>query len=344
MATLQPWPATSPHGISTSHGTRPRFFSLKTSRQANKTIAPRNPAVFCLIAAFHALALWTALSLILKTLLTFKKRGTLYCWAMLIVALGIVLETITFNGHLFYDPAATHAGMLWYSCLNLPATIMIRTGFGLILYSRLHIIKPDVWFTRSVLAVVIFLGCVEFAGNVAWMIRAYRHGAHFQGPSLFDIWIIVDILFPLQDICLSTLYLYFFWSYLNDVPADVEVSKELKSKCRAILALLAVAFVWVAATDVSMYVLQLTKWYLVRMMVLPFLEAVKLDIEFFVLNKLVEGSKMKQEMLCQLGIRISHAAPSITTHGWDGDLDPMQSLAVGPRWQGRAGGADLEKS
>jgi hypothetical protein len=196
---------------------------------------------------------------------------------MLTVALGIILETLTFNGHLFYDPAATHAGMIWYACLNLPATIMIRTGFGLILYSRLHIIKPNVWFQRVVLGLVILLGCVEFAGNVVWMARAYGHGVHFHGPSLFDIWIRVDILVPLQDISLSALYLYYFWGYLNDVPG--EVSKELRAKCSVIFGLLVVAFVWVAATDVSMYVLQLTKWYLVRMMVLPFLEAVKLDIE-----------------------------------------------------------------
>lgn len=211
------------------------------------------------------------------------------------VAFGIILETFSFNGHLFYNPAATHAGMILYSCLNLPATIMIRTGFGLVLCSRLHLLKPDLWFRRSILIMVIVLGFVEFGGNVAWMTRGYKHGENFHGRSLFDIWITVDILFPLQDIFLSSLYLYYFWDYLNDMPGEVD--KELQNKCRRIFALLLAAFIWVSATDVSMYALQLTKWYLVRMMLLPFLEAIKLKLEFVVLNQLLEASEMKRKML-----------------------------------------------
>jgi hypothetical protein len=41
---------------------------------------PFNPAIWCLVAAFHAITVWMAIGLNLQLLLTFKKRTTLYFW------------------------------------------------------------------------------------------------------------------------------------------------------------------------------------------------------------------------------------------------------------------------
>jgi hypothetical protein len=44
------------------------------------THLPWNPAVYCIITAFHAITFWVATGLILKVFVTFKSWKTLYFW------------------------------------------------------------------------------------------------------------------------------------------------------------------------------------------------------------------------------------------------------------------------
>jgi hypothetical protein len=44
------------------------------------TRLPWNPTVYCVIAAFHAVTVWTAIALILMVLVTFKRWNTMYFW------------------------------------------------------------------------------------------------------------------------------------------------------------------------------------------------------------------------------------------------------------------------
>jgi hypothetical protein len=41
---------------------------------------PWNPTVYCVFAALHAITVWMSLSLMQKTLHTFKRWDTLYFW------------------------------------------------------------------------------------------------------------------------------------------------------------------------------------------------------------------------------------------------------------------------
>lgn len=43
-------------------------------------LLPFNPVVYCLFAAFHAVAVWTAVEINIQLFSTFKKRSTLYFW------------------------------------------------------------------------------------------------------------------------------------------------------------------------------------------------------------------------------------------------------------------------
>jgi hypothetical protein len=83
----------------------------------------------------------------------------------------------------------------------------------------------------------------------------------------------------------------------------------MKKECRKIFVLLVLAYVWVILADVSQFALLCRKLYLARMMCLPPLEATKLQIEFFVLNKLVEVGKMKQQALGRQSVGSSLFGP-----------------------------------
>jgi hypothetical protein len=51
-------------------------------------------------------------------------------------------------------------------------------------------------------------------------------------------------------------------------------------------------------------------------------------------------------MLYQQGIRVSRTgdvAPSISTRGWDGEIDTIDALAIGTEHVARDDGVDLEK-
>jgi hypothetical protein len=54
---------------------------LMTERgQCYGVTLPFNPTVYCLVAAFHAVTVWVALSVDFQLLFTFKRWTTLYFW------------------------------------------------------------------------------------------------------------------------------------------------------------------------------------------------------------------------------------------------------------------------
>jgi hypothetical protein len=163
-----------------------------------------------------------------------------------------------------------------------------------VLYSRLHLIKNDRLLLRGLLAMIIVIAVIGHSGLIIY--SAFGYAQRFDLlQRLYNIWIYVEVIFTVQDIALSSLYIFYFWKYVNDVPDRVKV--QMKNEIRTTFALLVVAYIWVFLADVSMYSLLCKRLYLARMMCLPVLEAIKLQLEFFVLNRLVDVSKMKQEFL-----------------------------------------------
>jgi hypothetical protein len=206
---------------------------------------------------------------------------------------GIIIETLVYNIRIFLVPE-NRGGMILYVSLNWPSAILVRTGFGIVLYSRLHIIKQDHQLSRGLLAMIIVIAVIGHSGLIIYSAAGYASNYDLLSR-IYDLWIYVEVVFTVQDVTLSSLYIFYFWKYLNDVPAHA--GERMRKESRTIFALLLIAYIWVILADVSMYTLLCVKLFLARMMCMPFLDAIKLRLEFLVLNRLIEVGNLKQQFL-----------------------------------------------
>jgi hypothetical protein len=252
-------------------------------------------------------------------------RRSLFC-----VAIGLIVETLAFNLRIFYEPI-THPGIILYATLNWTSAIAVRTGFGLVLLSRLHIVRQDRWLQRGLLLMIIVAAFVGHIGTIILSIAGYVQNFSLL-QRIYNIWVYIDVVFTLQDIIISSLYIFYFWQYMNDVPAHAK--EQMKTETRTMFVLLVLAYVWVIMADVSMYALLCSKLYLARMMCLPVLEALKLQVEFFVLNRLVEVSKLKQQLMGRQSIGSSLFGPVAST----GTVDVEANRAGRPLERGSSSG------
>ena len=156
---------------------------------------------------------------------------------------------------------------------------------------------------------IIVVAVIGHSGLLAYSACGYAQRFDIL-QRIYNIWIYIEVVFTVQDVVLATLYLYYFWGYMRDVPLSLR--PRIQRRCRVIFALLVLAYVWVLLADCAQYVLLCRRLYLARMMVLPALEAIKLKIEFFVLNKLVVVGTMKQQLLGRQSLGSSLLEPGVS--------------------------------
>jgi hypothetical protein len=173
-----------------------------------------------------------------------------------------------------------------YSNHEVAATVLLNvgwvamvTGFSLVLYSRLHLLKPSRTILRVVLACII-IDAILFHGptiisTIIVNIRLTKTASDvYEGISF------TEIAFSVQETILASMYIYFFLQFT----ADSRGEPETKFMLRMLLG----AEVVVLSTDVVLNVLLYTKLYLPRIMIQAFMSALKLKVEFIVLNSLVD--------------------------------------------------------
>jgi hypothetical protein len=146
--------------------------------------------------------------------------------------------------------------------------------------------------------ILIIVDTIAFQvpGLTATIIGTYGSQRLAYEISEHAIW--VDIGVAGQDILLSMLYIGYYAKYVCDTPAyfPPTVKRELKKT----LYLIIVAFLVVTANVILSLTLLGLMLVLARYTILPFTNAISIQIEIFVLNKLVETARMKREAM-QLG-------------------------------------------
>lgn len=139
-------------------------------------------------------------------------------------------------------------------------------------------------------------------GHIPFLIRTIATLVGLQDlvDRVHDIAQYFELLFAAQEILISSCYIYYFWQYMNDVPSATQgdMSKDINFTFAGLVA----AYVWVFLSDITLYILLYTDYYLARMMIMPLSQAIKLSLEFVVLNYLVEFRKTKQKYLGRLNV------------------------------------------
>lgn len=152
------------------------------------------------------------------------------------------------------------------------------------LYSRLHILKPRENILRAVLACII-VNAILFHGPTIASTIVVNVRRTKTANDVYEKISFTEIVFSIQETVLASRYIYFFLEYAADVRGDPQT--------KWMLRMLVGAEFMVLSCDVVLNTLLYTKFYLPRVMIQAFMSAVKLKIEFAVLNCLVEYAQHK---------------------------------------------------
>ncbi|KAF1981554.1 hypothetical protein K402DRAFT_306200, partial [Aulographum hederae CBS 113979] len=234
---------------------------------------PWNPTIYCLTSAFFAIALWLSLDLTAQVWFTFKKHKRLYCWAILITTWGIAGHAIAFIFKLFV-PGHNVIGS---TILGKISWVANTTGFSVVLYSRLHLVIRSPGLLRTVL---VFIIADAFLFHTPVIVFSFA----MDGPNPAR-WVpymnvaerIQVIGFTLQELVISTIYTYSAAKFLRG---------GYSHQLRNILIFLVLAQVLIFSSDMVMVVTDYLDMFTLKASLHPFIYALKLKIEFVVLNQL----------------------------------------------------------
>jgi hypothetical protein len=160
------------------------------------------------------------------------------------------------------------------------------TGSSLVLYSRLNLVLPNPKFLRFTLITILGNAVLFQLPNII-MTYISGHGDHGTIQKINDIFPKLDIIFTVQEAFLSSLYVFVFIRFLNQ---GTPVSQDTIRTFYYLFIAEIVMFVF----NIIMYVLLYLEIYLARRMVLGLFYAIKLKIEFIVLNRLVVFAQRRQ--------------------------------------------------
>jgi hypothetical protein len=158
----------------------------------------------------------------------------------------------------------------------------MTTGFSLVLYSRLHLLKPSVMTLRVVLACIII---DAFLFHSPTFIITSVADVHLT-PLLYKVYKVVsfmEVAFSVQEVVIAALYIYLFVQFTKDSMREPGT--------KAALRLLIVAECMVVSTDIVLCILLYMKLYLPRVMIQSWVVVAKLQIEFVILNSLQKFSQ-----------------------------------------------------
>lgn len=194
---------------------------------------------------------------------------------MLISTIGTIFTTIAHILNHFANAPSVGLG------LEAPGWIFMTSGFALVLCSRLHILIKNYRIRRASYTVVVVNGLIC---HTIVIVACYYTGAH--QAKLLRAGFCLEVLFVLQENGLALLYIYSFTSFVGGWRTE--------SEARAVLKKLVLAEALVFCTDIIPLSLLYAQAYVPREAINPFTYAVKLKIEFLILNELVRYSKSRQ--------------------------------------------------
>ncbi|KAF2501438.1 hypothetical protein BU16DRAFT_199769 [Lophium mytilinum] len=230
-----------------------------------------------LVITCSALALYSAIELLLMIFTTFKRWTGLYFWSMLIATTGIIPYNI---GYLivYFDLTKNYAGFIIDS-IGWAAMI---TGQSVVLYSRLHIILRNQKILRGVLYMIIFNGVVWHTTTTVVLFGAYLS----PDDSFMRAYNVIEKLqmtiFCLQEFIISGLYVWKTSELLKNVYVGGG-----RQATRGTMFQLFFVNVIIIILDIALLALEYKNLLVLEQGFKSVIYAAKLKLEFAILGKLV---------------------------------------------------------
>ncbi|KAM7190049.1 hypothetical protein V8F20_009882 [Naviculisporaceae sp. PSN 640] len=237
-----------------------------------------NPTAVGLISAFCGIALWMSLELLLLVYVTFKRRRGLYYWSIIVTTIGFLLQVVGYLLKFFKND--------WPRILvNIVFTVgrvSNVTGFSVVLWSRLHLLVNNQYHILQIILGAIIINSV--AMHVPTIIfRFYMMSPQYRSQFVHPLEIMEKVqqtVFAVQETAISGLYIWYAACFLKSGFGS------RKRKTAALRLLIAVQVVAILL-DLGLTVFDYLSLYTLKCAIHPFVYAVKLKMEFIVLNQLV---------------------------------------------------------
>ncbi|KAI0448509.1 hypothetical protein F5B21DRAFT_521803 [Xylaria acuta] len=259
-----------------------------------------------LISAFMTLSLWLALEFHVHVFRIFKSYRSLYFWSLLALAWGIILHSIGYLLNWF----SLNCPWEIYAVINAIGWSMMVTGESLVLYSRMHLVTRSRGILRFVLSMIVFT--TVFVQIPNWIISIPAVDSDLRVSAVWSPRDSIEtriqqVAFLLQEGTISSLYIWYTGKML-------EPSLQIRQR-RVMIDLLYVNVI-IIILDVVVIVLAFTNQHLIKEPLQNLSYALKLKLEFFVLNQLMDVSwngfshqaGMKGRYVAQ---SVSHPGPTV---------------------------------
>lgn len=250
---------------------------LKRDDTGTTGALPYNPAQYCVLAACTAIAWLYTIELDIVVLYTFRRRSGLYFWSLLISSWGCSLHAIGFILKFL-------VGTSWHAALPFIEVgwVCMVTGQAFVLYSRLHLVVRKQKTLRYMLALIIFDAVVLHVPTIVFTYGSNSPNAKFWVPKFKVMERIQLVGFCLQEFTISGLYIYSTVRLLGAI---------YHSMTRKVMFQLIFINGVCISMDIVLICLEFTGQYVSQASIKPMIYAIKLKLEFAVLNQLMGLTK-----------------------------------------------------
>jgi hypothetical protein len=238
---------------------------------------PWNPTVYSIIAAFSALAIWSTVELTVRIFFTFKKHTGIYFYSILATTWGVTLHAIGFLLKLF----APHVLWIFSTIVAEIGWVGMVSGFSVVLWSRLHLVWQSPRLLRWVLIMIIVDAFLFHTLTVVAQFGLSSGHAHHKWAMIMAPMERIQVTaFTIQETIISALYMHATYTMLKG-------RANLNTETWRVMALLFLVQVLVILIDVVIITLDYVEFFTLEAIIHPWVYAVKLTLEFVVLNQLV---------------------------------------------------------
>jgi hypothetical protein len=160
----------------------------------------------------------------------------------------------------------------------------MTTGFSIVLCSRLYLITQN---PRALKILIYSIIGIDILVYIPTLVSTHIPDLN-TGQRIYKVAYRLEVIFAVQEVLLASLYIYFLIRFLRQGTSEDprRVKKTLFFLCTAE----AVIFV----CDVVLLTLAYTDLLVAKFMVHSFMYAIKLEIEFLVLNRLVNFGQRRE--------------------------------------------------
>jgi hypothetical protein len=218
------------------------------------------------------------------------KKRNLYFWSILITSWGLCIREIGY----FLKFLVPSTSWILSNIMTQSGWVCMVSGFAAVLYSRLNLILESWKIRRGVLSLIVFNAVVfhPMVITLSFGLASQARNARNNHTEIVK-WVAVvkpveriqTIMFSVQEILISSFYVRCAYQYLRSRYAQQQTVK------KAMYLLLAVQAI-VVGIDIFLVVIDAIGLITLKLFIHSFLYCVKLELEFLVLNQLVELSQL----------------------------------------------------